>query len=138
MPIYNGLLHLYSLPFVFSKLYGFICYSKLNKQCSRSIVRYLYFTRFDQNRIFSFESLGKQMANLISIDCGTAMRHSCATNTLDNYDDILYNVHILYYRATCNNPNCIYRNQFCPTVNRTLLHCTNANRDTILMITFNN
>lgn len=110
--------HLYSLPFHFTELYGFTCYSNLNQQCSYSTVRHLYFTKNFHNRMISFQSLKKQMPNLVSIDCGPTCYHRCAHNTLKNYDNILYNVQTLYYKVICDSSDCIYSNQFCPTVSR--------------------
>ena len=118
MEINYSWVHLYSLPFHFTELYGFTCYSNLNQQCSYSTVRHLYFTKNFHNRMISFQSLKKQMPNLVSIDCGPTCYHRCAHNTLKNYDNILYNVQTLYYKVICDSSDCIYSNQFCPTVSR--------------------
>ena len=67
--------HIYSLPFGFDKLHGFISCSELSHRCSFSSVRHLYFTETHLNRLISFESLAKHMPHLISINCNFSFIH---------------------------------------------------------------
>jgi hypothetical protein len=115
----NPLIHIYSLPFNFKELYGFTCYSKLNQQCSFSSVRHLYFTENCHNRILSFQSLEKRMPSLVSVDCSLCHSHYYGSNSSKNsYNDVLYNIRTLHFKATCFSCSCVYCNEFVPTVGR--------------------
>lgn len=113
-------LHLYSLPFVFTKLHGFSSYSQLNQHCSYSTVRHLYFTKFQEKSMISFESLEKQMPRLITVDCGPGPSHKYHRDQsiIPKYDDILYKVRNLYFKSSCINSYCTYCNQFNSTIDR--------------------
>ncbi|CAF3981043.1 unnamed protein product, partial [Adineta steineri] len=60
--------HIYSLPFAFDKLHGFISCSQLSFRSSFLSVRHLYLTRTRLACSISFELLTRHMPNLISID----------------------------------------------------------------------
>ena len=63
----NERIHIYSLPFRFDCLYGFENCSLLNRECSYTNVRSLYFTQNQQNSKISFQLLVQRMPFLRSI-----------------------------------------------------------------------
>ncbi|CAF0947400.1 unnamed protein product [Adineta steineri] len=98
-----GFVHIYSLPFAFDKLHGFISCSELGSRSSFLSVRHLYLTRNYLARPISFESIARCMPNLISIDCNFSFDYSrdIKISPLISDQDILNYVRFFRFIAEC-------------------------------------
>ncbi|CAF0909744.1 unnamed protein product [Adineta steineri] len=95
--------HIYSLPFVFDTLHGFISCSELSSRSSFLSVRYLYSTRAVLARPISFELLTTRMPNLIFIGCDVRFDHDCNIKV----SHIIFDQDIFNYVSTFRFiPNC--------------------------------
>ncbi|UJR18363.1 hypothetical protein I4U23_005266 [Adineta vaga] len=86
-------IHVYSLPFIFNKLHGFISCEELSTRSSFSSVRHLYFIQTRLARHISFASLANRMPRLMSMDCNLFFAHSHRMNipeVLVNRDNFIY------------------------------------------------
>ncbi|CAF4078352.1 unnamed protein product, partial [Adineta steineri] len=105
--------HIYSLPFAFDTLHGFISCSELSSRSSFSNVRYLYSTRALLARPIPFELLTRRMPNLISIDCDFSFYHECNTKI----SQIIFDQDIFNYVSTFRFiPNCSSKDCNCFTL----------------------
>ena len=104
--------HIYSLPFGFDKLHGFISCSELSHQCSFSNVRHLYFTETHLNRLISFKSLAKRMPHLTSINCNFSFirRYNIDVSIISGDGDIFNNVRSLHFISHCKHTDCLCHN----------------------------
>ena len=101
--------HIYSLPFGFDKLHGFISCSELSSRPSFLNVRYLYLTKTRLARPISFELLTKRMPHLISIDCNFSFAHGCGINVSPLiFDQDIFN-YVRFFRFTsyCRSTDCV-------------------------------
>jgi hypothetical protein len=101
--------HIYSLPFAFDKLHGFISCSEFSSHASISRVRHLYLTQTRLARPVSFQSLAKYMPHLDSIHCNFSIIHGRKTNVSSViFDrDIFSNVRFLCFTLHCWSTDCV-------------------------------
>ena len=108
-------LHVYSLPFRFHKLHGFICCSKLSNDCSYSSVHHLNFTQTRLGRPISFDLLSDRMPNLISIDCDLtfSLGYHNTFPQIHTNENLFNSIRSFRFILHCWNKLCICR-QFLP------------------------
>ncbi|CAF1162988.1 unnamed protein product [Adineta steineri] len=106
---YTRFVHIYSLPFAFDTLHGFISCSELSSRSSFLNVRYLYSTRTLLARPISFELLTTRMPNLISIDCDFSFYHDCNTKTSQLIlDQGIFNyIRFFRFMSYCSSKKCV-------------------------------
>ncbi|CAF1482043.1 unnamed protein product [Adineta steineri] len=100
--------HIYSLPFAFDKLHGFISCSELSFRSSFLSVRHLYLTRTRLACPISFELLTRRMPNLISIDCNFSFAHghNKKVSQLIFDQDIFKYVRFFRFISYCSSKHC--------------------------------
>ena len=107
----NGrFVYVYSLPFVFDKLYGYSSCSELPSETSFSTVRHLYFTRELHIQPVSFESLAKRMPKLLSIHYHCTFRRNYGTmtvSTIKPVEEIFNHMSSLHFEPQCHDEYCI-------------------------------
>ncbi len=110
-PLYSKhrLVHIYSLPFDFDELRGFISCSELSPRTSFTGVRHLYFTQTYLNRRISFESLTKHMPYLTSITCNFFFneRYNVTVPVRFDNEDIFHHVRFLHFISHCRHTTCL-------------------------------
>jgi hypothetical protein len=109
-PLYSKhrLVHIYSMPFDFDELHGFISCSELSSQSSFTGVRHLYFTQTCLNRPISFKSLTKRMPYLTSITCNFFFnqQYNITVPVIFDNEDIFHHVHFLHFISHCWHTAC--------------------------------
>ncbi|UJR11775.1 hypothetical protein I4U23_015955 [Adineta vaga] len=102
------LVHVYSLPFRFDKIYNFTSCSELNPHTSFASVRHLYFSESYKNHLISFQSLSERMPNLISINCHVNVDHdvNIIVPKLIIDGNLFSSVRSLRFIAICTGEKC--------------------------------
>ena len=102
-------IHIYSLPFDFDRLHGFISCSNLSSCSSFSSVRHLYFAETGLECLISFESLAKRMPYLVSITCNFCFiqRDNITVSARISDRDMFNHVRFLHLISHCWHKDCL-------------------------------
>ncbi|CAF1535478.1 unnamed protein product [Adineta ricciae] len=112
-------IHVYSLPFIFNKLHGFISCEELSTRSSFSSVRHLYIIQTRLARRISFASLINRMPRLMSIDCNLFFAHS---HRMDIPEVLVNRDNFIYIRIFRYVSHCMYRECDCHDLLPQFLH----------------